>query len=236
MNGSTSSIDGIIACLTDGRLSKTMTEVVVAPPAIYLQYVRQKLPSAISVASQNCYKESKGAFTGETSAEMIKDVGGEWVILGHSERRHKIGETDELIGEKVSHALKAGLKVIACIGELLSEREAGKTADVVFRQTKAIADNITDWNNVVIAYEPVWAIGTGKTASPAQAQEVHHQLRDWLAQNVSPSVSSKTRIIYGGSVTAGNAQELALQPDVDGFLVGGASLKPDFVEIVQARS
>ncbi|XP_062505326.1 triosephosphate isomerase-like [Corticium candelabrum] len=236
MNGNTTSIDGIISFLTDGSLSGDQTEVVVAPPAIYLQYVRQKLLASVAVAAQNCYKEAKGAFTGENSAEMIKDVGCEWVILGHSERRHKFGETDELIGEKIAHALKAGLKVIACIGELLSERENGKTTEVVFKQSKAIAENVSDWNDVVIAYEPVWAIGTGKTATPDQAQEVHHQLRDWLSQNVSPDVSAKTRIIYGGSVTAANAHELALQPDIDGFLVGGASLKPDFVKIVQARS
>ena len=163
----------------------------------------------------------------------------------------------QLISEKVGHALEEGLSVIACIGELLNEREAGKTTDVVFRQTKAIAglhsnqlidyknfihslpqilDKVKDWSRVVLAYEPVWAIGTGKTASPAQAQEVHQQLRDWLKTNVSPDVAEKTRIIYGGSVTGGNAKELAQEKDVDGFLVGGASLKPEFIQIVNAKN
>merc|ERR1712168_641565 len=151
-----------------------------------------------------------------------------------SERRNVFGESDELIGQKVAHALDSGLKLIPCIGEKLEEREADKTEEVVFRQMKHIAENVKDWNRVVLAYEPVWAIGTGKTASPAQAQEVHAQLRGWLKDNVSADVAASTRIIYGGSVTAGTAAELASQPDIDGFLVGGASLKPDFVTIINA--
>lgn len=126
-------------------------------------------------------------------------------------------------------------QVIACIGEKLEEREAGKTEEVVFRQTKAIANKIKSWDNIVVAYEPVWAIGTGKTATPQQAQEVHDKLRAWFAKNVSPEVAESVRIIYGGSVTADNAQELAKEKDIDGFLVGGASLKPDFVKIVNAK-
>lgn len=176
-----------------------------------------------------------GAFTGEVSPALLKDVGATWVILGHSERRQIFGESDELIAEKVVHALAEGLKVIACIGETLQEREAGQTEAVVFRQTKALAAVIKDWSNVVLAYEPVWAIGTGKTATPAQAQEVHAALRKWLAENVSAAVSASLRIQYGGSVTAANARELASQGDIDGFLVGGASLKPEFVDIVNAR-
>ena len=125
--------------------------------------------------------------------------------------------------------------MVACIGELLEEREAGKTTEVVFRQTQAIVDNVKDWSKVVLAYEPVWAIGTGRTATPAQAQEVHAQLRAWLSEKVSPSVAESVRIIYGGSVTGANAKELASQSDIDGFLVGGASLKPEFVQIVNAR-
>lgn len=125
--------------------------------------------------------------------------------------------------------------MIACIGEKLEEREAGKTEEVVYKQTKAIADKIKSWDNVVLAYEPVWAIGTGKTATPQQAQEVHEKLREWLSKNVNPSVSQTLRIIYGGSVTAANAKDLAKEKDIDGFLVGGASLKPDFVQIVNAR-
>lgn len=166
---------------------------------------------------------------------MLKEVGADWVILGHSERRAIFGESDQLVAEKVAFALAEGMKVIACIGETLAEREAGQTEAVVFRQTQAIADVVKDWSNVVIAYEPVWAIGTGKTASPAQAQEVHAALRKWFTEKVSPEVSDSIRIQYGGSVTAANCRELASQPDIDGFLVGGASLKPEFVQIVNAR-
>lgn len=234
MNGSNSSNADLVQVLAKGPLDP-QTEVVVGVPSIYLSDVRQKLPSNVSVAAQNCYKVAKGAFTGEISPAMIKDVNVEWVILGHSERRNVFGESDQLVAEKVAHALEQGLKVIACIGELLEERESGKTAEVVFRQTKTIADQIKDWSNVVLAYEPVWAIGTGKTATPGQAQEVHQQLRQWMSENVSPDVAQSIRIIYGGSVTASNAKELATQADVDGFLVGGASLKPEFVQIVNAR-
>jgi len=235
MNGTKSSIDEIIRFLINGPLDQS-TEVVVGVPSIYLEYVRKQLPQSVGVSAQNCYKVSKGAFTGEISPAMIKDVNVNWVILGHSERRNVFGENDDLIADKVGHALDEGLSVIACIGELLEEREAGKTTDVVFRQTKAIADKVKgNWNRVVLAYEPVWAIGTGKTASPAQAQEVHVQLRQWLKDNVSEDVSSSTRIIYGGSVTGATASDLAKEADIDGFLVGGASLKPEFVQIVNAK-
>ena len=157
-------------------------------PPCYLEYVRSRLPETIGVSAQNCYKAAKGAFTGEISPSMIKDCGCQWVILGHSERRNVFGESDELIGEKVSFALENGMKIIPCIGEKLEEREAGKTEEVCFKQLKHIADNVKnekDWENVVLAYEPVWAIGTGKTATPDQAQEVHAALRKWVAEHVS---------------------------------------------------
>nr|UDB72868.1 triosephosphate isomerase isoform X3 [Androctonus crassicauda]UDM59174.1 triosephosphate isomerase isoform X1 [Androctonus crassicauda] len=234
MNGSKAGIEEIVSFMSKGPLDPN-TEVVLGCPSIYLDFARSKMPANIGLAAQNCYKVEKGAFTGEISPCMIKDVGVNWVILGHSERRNIFGENDDLIAEKVAHALSSGLKVIACIGELLEERESGKTTEVVNRQTKAIANKISDWSNVVLAYEPVWAIGTGKTATPEQAQEVHAQLRGWLKSNISEDVANKTRIIYGGSVTASNCKELAKNPDVDGFLVGGASLKPEFVQIVNAR-
>ncbi|XP_050485791.1 triosephosphate isomerase [Bombus huntii] len=234
MNGTKSEIDGIVAFLKNGPLDSNV-EIVVGVPSIYLTYVKNILPNNVSIAGQNTYKIAKGAFTGEISPVMLLDNGIPWVILGHSERRNVFGETDELVAEKVAHALEAGLKVIACIGEKLEEREAGKTEEVVFRQTKAIADKIKSWNNVVLAYEPVWAIGTGKTATPQQAQEVHAKLRDWFSKNVNQTVAETVRIIYGGSVTAGNAKDLAKEKDIDGFLVGGASLKPDFVQIVNAK-
>ncbi|RZC41870.1 TIM domain containing protein [Asbolus verrucosus] len=234
MNGDKNQISEIINFLQTGPLNQD-TEVVVGVPAIYLDFVRSKLPQNVGVAAQNCYKVPKGAFTGEISPAMIKDISVNWVILGHSERRQIFHESDELIAEKVAHALEAGLKVIACIGETLEERESNKTEEVVFRQTKAIADKINDWSNVVIAYEPVWAIGTGKTATPEQAQAVHRSLRQWMCENISPEVGESIRIQYGGSVTAANCKELGAQPDIDGFLVGGASLKPEFVNIVNAR-
>jgi len=234
MNGTKAEINGIASFLKTGPLSPN-TEVVVGCPQCYLQHSREVVPASVGVAAQNCHKVAKGAFTGEISPGMIKDLGCEWVILGHSERRNIFGESDQLISEKIGFALSEGLKVIPCFGEQLSEREAGKTQEVVFAQLAAMKPNISDWSRVVLAYEPVWAIGTGKTATPAQAQEVHAQLRQWLTENVSPEVAQSTRIIYGGSVTAGTAAELASQPDIDGFLVGGASLKPDFVAICNAR-
>lgn len=234
MNGTKDSIDGIISFLKKGPLNPD-TEVVVGCPQCYLSYVRENLPEEIGVAAQNCYKVPKGAFTGEISPAMIKDCGCEWVILGHSERRNVFDESDELISQKVGHALEAGLKVIPCIGEKLEERENNQTDEVVFAQMQALLPNISDWSRVVIAYEPVWAIGTGKTATPEQAQDVHAKLRNWLSENVSSEVAESCRIIYGGSVSPANCAELAKMGDIDGFLVGGASLKPDFVTIINAR-
>uniref|UniRef100_A0A6Q2WUP1 Triosephosphate isomerase n=2 Tax=Esox lucius TaxID=8010 RepID=A0A6Q2WUP1_ESOLU len=234
MNGDKKSLGEIINTLNSAKLDPN-TEVVCGAPSIYLDFARSKLDPKIGVAAQNCYKVAKGAFTGEISPAMIKDCGVNWVILGHSERRWVFGETDELIGQKCAHALENGLGVIACIGEKLDEREAGITEKVVNAQTKHFADNIKDWSKVVLAYEPVWAIGTGKTASPAQAQEVHDKLRQWVKANVSAEVGNSVRIIYGGSVTGGTCKELASMADVDGFLVGGAALKPEFVDIINAK-
>ncbi|KAF2296067.1 hypothetical protein GH714_035964 [Hevea brasiliensis] len=195
------------------------------------------------VAAQNCWVKKGGAFTGEVSAEMLVNLGIPWVILGHSERRLILNESNEFVGDKVAYALSQGLKVIACVGETLEQRESGSTMEVVAAQTKAIAEQVKDWTNVVLAYEPVWAIGTGKVATPAQAQRticsvfsirVHSELRKWLKASTSPEVAATTRIIYGGSVNAANSKELAAQPDVDGFLVGGASLKPEFIEIIKS--
>jgi len=235
MNGNLSSLNKLVDTLNDADISAD-AEIVVAPPALYLSHVRSRLSTRINVAGQNCYKVAKGAFTGDISPAMLADVGARYVILGHSERRHVFGETDELVGQKVKHALDAGLTVIACIGEKLEEREAGKTLEVNFRQLAAISANVNNWQKVVIAYEPVWAIGTGVTATPEQAQEVHEKLREWLTSNVSAMVGRTTRIIYGGSVSAANCKALGLQPDIDGFLVGGASLKPEFVDIIHART
>jgi len=235
MNGDRASIDALAKTLNEAGFPGSV-DVVVAPPAAYLAYAREKLSPNILVSAQNCYKVPKGAFTGEISPGMIKDVGATWVILGQSERRHVFGEGDKIISEKAIHAIAEGLGVMYCIGEKLEEREGGQTKDVCFRQLQSALDHKIDWSKTVIAYEPVWAIGTGKTASPEQAQEVHVWIRDWLKTHVNEAAASQTRIIYGGSVTGDNCRELAKQPDVDGFLVGGASLKPEFVQIVKART
>ncbi|GJE92382.1 triosephosphate isomerase [Phanerochaete sordida] len=212
-------------------------EVVIAPPSLYLLPVAELVRNNVKVAAQNCYVKLSGAFTGEISPAQLADAGIPYVILGHSERRTIFHESSELVAEKTRVALDNGLSVILCVGETLQEREANRTAEVVQEQLKPVVKLLkdADWAKVVIAYEPVWAIGTGKVATSAQAQQAHADIRAFLAQSVSPAVAESTRIIYGGSVTAANCRELATQPDVDGFLVGGASLKPEFVDIVNAR-
>ncbi|CAI9104705.1 OLC1v1003433C1 [Oldenlandia corymbosa var. corymbosa] len=233
-NGTKDSITKLVADLNSASLEADV-DVVVAPPFIYIDQVKNSLTDRIEISAQNCWVGKGGAFTGEISGEQLKDIGCKWVVLGHSERRHVIGEKDDFIGKKAAYALSQGLGVIACIGELLEEREAGKTFDVCFQQLKAYADAVPSWDDIVIAYEPVWAIGTGKVATPQQAQEVHVAVRDWLSKNVSPEVASKTRIIYGGSVNGSNCADLATKEDIDGFLVGGASLKgPEFATIVNS--
>ncbi|XP_041010559.1 triosephosphate isomerase, chloroplastic [Juglans microcarpa x Juglans regia] len=233
-NGTKESITKLVSDLNSAKLEADV-DVVVAPPFIYIDQVKNTLNARIEISGQNSWVGKGGAFTGEISVEQLNDIGCKWVILGHSERRHIIGEDDQFIGKKAAYALSQGLGVIACVGEKLEERESGKTFDVCFQQLKAFADAVPSWENVVIAYEPVWAIGTGKVATPIQAQEVHVALRDWLRKNVSAEIASKTRIIYGGSVNGGNSAELAKQEDIDGFLVGGASLKgPEFATIVNS--
>lgn len=209
--------------------------MVIAPTFVHLAYTQNMLRNDFKISAQNCHL-TNGAFTGEVSAEMIKDLGIEWVILGHSERRLVFGENNKLIGDKVSKAQSLGLNVIACVGETLQEHEQGKTIEVITSQLKAIADCVKSWPQIVIAYEPVWAIGTGKNATSLQAQEAHDALRKWLVANVNQQVAQDTRILYGGSVRPDIAADLYSQPDVDGFLVGGASLKPDFVDIINACS
>ncbi|XP_047308223.1 triosephosphate isomerase, chloroplastic-like [Impatiens glandulifera] len=233
-NGTKESISKLVSDLNNVTLEADV-DVVVGPPFLYLDQVKGSLTDRIEIAAQNSWISKGGAFTGEISVEQLKDIGCKWVILGHSERRHIIGENDEFIGKKAAYALSQGVGVIACIGEQLKEREEGKTFDVCFQQMKAFADAVPSWDNVVVAYEPVWAIGTGKVATPQQAQEVHAAVRDWLKNNVSAEVASKTRIIYGGSANGSNCGELAKQEDIDGFLVGGASLKgPEFATIVNS--
>lgn len=233
-NGTSEEVKKIVSTLNAGDVPSDAVEVVVSPPFVFLPLVKSTLRPDFHVAAQNCWVKKGGAFTGEISAEMLVNLEIPWVILGHSERRALLNETNEFVGDKVAYALSLGLKVIACVGETLEQRESGSTMEVVAAQTKAIAERVSNWSNIVLAYEPVWAIGTGKVASPAQAQEVHFELRKWLGANTSPEVAATTRIIYGGSVSGSNCKELAGQPDVDGFLVGGASLKPEFIDIIKS--
>ncbi|CAK9135621.1 unnamed protein product [Ilex paraguariensis] len=399
-NGTSDEVKKIVSTLNAGEVpSQDVVEVVVSPPFVFLPLVKNLLRPDFHVAAQNCWVKKGGAFTGEISAEMIVNLSIPWVIIGHSERRLLLGESNEFVGDKVAYALDRGLKVIACVGETLEQRESGSTMVVVAAQTKAIAERVPGWSNVVLAYEPVWAIGTGKVATPAQAQEcshslcppvrggpgkiaalvdqaelsspikervpgwsnvvlayepvwaigtgkvatpaqaqesarscwngchcnppvrggpgkmasfvdqaelsslikvrggpgkiaalvdqaelsspikgwvhselrkwlqvntspevaatiriiygetagysvtimsyivcdrVHSELRKWLQVNTSPEVAATIRIIYGGSVSGANCKELAAQPDVDGFLVGGASLKPEFIDIIKS--
>lgn len=213
-------------------------DLAVCPPSVYLASVAEAVAgSKIAVGAQNVFYEDNGAFTGELSTAMLKDVGCSVTILGHSERRHVIGEGDELINRKVLKALADGLDVILCIGELLEEREADRTMEVVQRQVRGGLEGVSvaDMARVTLAYEPVWAIGTGKTATPEQAQETHQQIRQLLVTLYDQATADATRIQYGGSVKPANAADLLNLPDVDGALVGGAALKADsFAGIVKA--
>ncbi|KAI1755526.1 triose-phosphate isomerase-like protein [Xylaria castorea] len=234
MNGSVSSVTEIVDNLNKAKLDSNV-EVVIAPSALYLLLVREHAKKEIGVAAQNVYDKPNGAFTGEISVQHLKDSGIDWTILGHSERRTILGESDEVVASKTKYATENGISVIWCCGESLEQREAGKTLEVIAGQIAALKAKISDWSKIVIAYEPIWAIGTGKVATTEQAQEVHASIRDWLAKNVSQSVADETRILYGGSVSEKNCKELSKQKDIDGFLVGGASLKPAFVDIINSK-
>ncbi len=221
-------------------LAGSSVDVAVIPPFVYLPAVGAAISSSgVALGAQDVYFEAKGAFTGEISAAMLKDVGCTYVLCGHSERRHVLGESDALINKKVAASISGGLLPILCVGELLAERDASQTEQVVEKQTRAGLAGLSaeKIGAVTIAYEPVWAIGTGRTATPQQAQEVHAFIRKLLSQMYDKSVARDMRILYGGSVKADNAEELMGQPDVDGSLVGGASLKADdFVQIIEAAA
>lgn len=233
MNGSLASIKSIVENLNNASLDENV-EVVIAPPALYLSLVRDTVKNGIEVAAQNVFDKPDGAFTGEISVAQLKDSNIHWVILGHSERRTILGESDAVVSSKTKYATENGLSVIWCCGETLEQREAGKTIEVVSAQLESLKSEISDWSKIVIAYEPIWAIGTGKVATTEQAQEVHKAIRD-LLRNISDEVADQTRILYGGSVNEKNSPELSKQPDIDGFLVGGASLKPAFVDIINSQ-
>jgi triosephosphate isomerase len=215
-------------------------EVLVCPPFLALATVREAVEgSSIRLGAQDVHWEAKGAFTGELSTAMLKDVGCSAVILGHSERRHIMGETNEMVNRKTKACLSAGLLPVVCVGELLEERNMGVTREVVERQISKGLEGLTpeEVAQLVIAYEPVWAIGTGKTATPRQAAEVHHYLRKLITQKSGEAVGQGIRILYGGSVSPDNVKDLMAEGDIDGALVGGASLKVDsFLKIVRYKS
>ena len=206
-------------------------EIVIAPPFIGLETLCRAFLGRkhMSVAAQNMHYEEKGAFTGEISPVMLWDIGVKSVILGHSERRHVFGESDELIARKLASALSHDIRPIFCIGETLDQREAGETLKVLESQLSEGLTSVTesDMQNVIVAYEPVWAIGTGKTATPDQAQEAHSAVRSWIAEHFNSGIADQIRILYGGSVKPENVNELMALPDVDGALVGGAALEPE---------
>ena len=234
MNGSLAANEALLKAIVAG-LADAACDVAVAVPAPYLAQVQALTAgSTVAVAAQDVSKYEAGAYTGEVSAAMLRDFGARYALVGHSERRQYHGETDAVVAEKAQRALAAGITPIVCVGETLQEREAGQTEAVVKRQLAAVIHlNGHCISEVVVAYEPVWAIGTGRTASPEQAQAVHAVLRAQLA--AASEHADRIRLLYGGSMNAANAAELLAQPDIDGGLVGGASLKaPDFLQIIAA--
>jgi len=234
MNGSLAANDALVRAVAAG-VADAAAEVAVCVPAPYLAQVAA-LRGAVALGAQDLSAHESGAYTGEVSAGMLRDLGVHYVIVGHSERRQYHGESDDLVARKAQRALAAGLVPIVCVGETLEQREAGQTELVVKRQLAAVIHlNGHCISEIVVAYEPVWAIGTGRTATPEQAQAVHAVLRAQL-QAATPR-ADRVKLLYGGSMNAANAAELLAQPDIDGGLIGGASLKaPDFLTIVAAAS
>ena len=234
MNGSLATNEALLTALTHGLSAISSCDVVVCVPALYLAQVQSLKPVAIELASQDISPQASGAYTGEISAAMLKDFGVRYCLVGHSERRQYHSETDALVADKAKAALAAGITPIVCVGETLAEREAGRTEEVVKRQLAAVIHtNGHCISEVVLAYEPVWAIGTGKTASGEQAQAVHAVLRAQL--KAATDKFARIKILYGGSMNAANAASLLGQPDIDGGLIGGASLKAaEFLSIITA--
>ena len=238
MNKDLNESQNLVSGIIDGLGNENKCDVVVCPPFTSLNEVHSLIKNTpIKLGAQNVYYETDGAFTGEVSTGMLKSVGCDYVIIGHSERRTIFGEKDELLNKKNKKALADGLKVIFCIGESLAQREEGITNSIVEKQLQKGLDGISseELNNIIIAYEPVWAIGTGKTATPEQAQEVHAFIRNYISQKYSKESGEGLIIQYGGSVKPDNAASLLSQPDIDGALIGGACLKADsFLSIIAA--
>lgn len=230
----------LVQSLVESLRGVSNVDIAVCPPAVYLGELGKALHATnIGLGAQNVNSKAEGAYTGEISCSMLRDVGCRYVILGHSERRAIYGETDSMVNEKLHAVLAAGLTPIVCVGETLEQREAGQTQQVVRSQCIGSLAGLTEDQmlKTVLAYEPVWAIGTGKTASPAQAEEVHKDIRSLLETQFSVGTAQKVIVLYGGSVKADNAQELLSEPNIDGALVGGASLKQDSFEgIIKAAT
>jgi triosephosphate isomerase len=240
MNKITADARALARAVRQGAGEATHCQVVMAPPFTSLPAVAEEVRgSRIALAAQNVHWEAKGAFTGEVSIPMLEDVGCGMVIIGHSERRQFFGETDQTVNRRVHAVLKSSLQPIVCIGETLTEREAGAYREVITRQLSGGLDGLTvqDLMRIIFAYEPVWAIGTGRTASPGIAQEVHSTIRGWLSQKFGSEAAEKVRILYGGSVKPDNISDLMNEPDIDGALVGGACLEGDsFLRIIRYKS
>ena len=236
MNKTSQEGAALVAEIAAGLPSGNLPEILVCPPYLTIPAVVEAAKgTALEVGAENVHWAASGAFTGEVSAAMLLDAGVTHVIIGHSERRQYFGETDETVNQRTKAALAAGLTVVVCVGATLAEREAGTTAAVIDRQTRKALEGVSDVAKVVIAYEPVWAIGTGKTATPDMAQEVHAQIRAILADLYGAEAAETVRILYGGSMKPANAPELLAKKDIDGGLIGGASLKaPDFLALIQA--
>lgn len=237
LNNTSQEAAELVTLLKRNLSEVTDVDIVVCPVFTALSVVADLLTeSEIHLGAQNLYWEDAGAFTGEVSGGLLKEIGVEYVIIGHSERRQFFGETDQTVNKKIRAALKHGLIPIVCVGEVLAEREADRTFDVIQRQVKESLSGFSaaQARKMIVAYEPVWAIGTGKTATPQQAQEVHKFIRDLLVKLYDEETAAEVRIQYGGSVKADNIADLISQPDIDGALVGGASLKADsFTQIVK---
>lgn len=236
MNGSTAMASELVRDIRDGLAAlDNRVDVVIIPPAVFVGAVQEAFGGASQVGLQNISSWESGAYTGETSAEMARDVGCQYVLVGHSERRQYFNETDDIVAQKVGRALEAGLTAIVCVGETLEERESGEAEQVVSAQVQSALNGVTSeqWSNIIVAYEPVWAIGTGKTATAEDAQAMHSRIRKVLSEMGAPA--DNVSLLYGGSVKADNAAALFEQPDIDGGLVGGASLKAnEFLGICRA--
>jgi len=239
-NGTKKSVSELVIKLNQITIPNN-TDVCVSPPYIYLDYVLTNLHPPYLVSAQNVSPYSKGAYTGEVSAEQLNDFNINWTIIGHSERRQLFGATNDIVSKQIKQAVEHELNIILCVGETEAERKENKTMTVITEELNAangaIAsashNNKNAWEKIVIAYEPIWAIGTGQNATAEQAQEIHSKIRAWIREKTGEETAKNIRIIYGGSVSASNSASLIAQADIDGFLVGGASLKDEFKDIIR---